>query len=65
MDPKMSQMTGAELLLRRVLGGPEALPLIEQELDQRALLGPPAERRRRSIADGQPVMAQASDRLVA
>jgi hypothetical protein len=36
-------MTGEQLLLWRVLGGPQVTQRIDAELDRRSLLGPPEE----------------------
>ena len=41
MLAQLKQMTGEELLLVAVLGGPKVHPAIDRELDRRALMGPP------------------------
>lgn len=47
MNTTIGTVTGQQLLLMRVLGGPRAQARIEKELDHRALSGPPARRQRR------------------
>ena len=48
MPASLETLTGEELLLTRILGDPSAGEMIAQELDRRALLGPPTRRRTRS-----------------
>ncbi len=59
----MSNMTGEELLLVTVLGGPLERHAVEQELDRRALSGPPQRRPRRP--QHEPPAIRYSARLVA
>jgi len=39
MTSRLEMMSGEELLLTRILGGPEVQPVVDQELDRRSLLG--------------------------
>ncbi len=64
MTSELGQLTGEELLLMAVLGDAETRASIDQELDRRALSGPPSRRSRWA----QPVInpaARYSARLVA
>ncbi len=47
----MKRMSGEELLLLSVLGGPTAHEAIDRELDTRALFGPPAKPERKAYRE--------------
>jgi len=65
MATRISTMSGAQLLLMRVLGGSQAQPQIDRELDRRALLGRLPKRLRRSTGHRRTTVAQPAGRLVA
>jgi len=48
MTVELNTMTGEELLLLSIFGGPDVHAAVEQELDRRAVKGPPRKVRAQS-----------------
>ena len=62
MHTQLRDVSGEQLLLIRIFGGPETAAAVERELDRRALFGPGGAQRRRTW---RPTVVAADPRLVA
>ena len=65
MATELRQLSGEELLLMAVLGGPETRASIDHELDRRALAGPPERRQSHWVRPAMTPAARHSARLAA